>query len=617
MVNGVKIGSRRQLNPGDAIRLGETDLVVDLPPAPTPAPVPGALPVAEPMPPDPSLELAAALDSEGARLRTRVLGAPLTGSGELESLWTGIGLRDVEQSSLTMRLEYRSFADYWEPYLGGQGSIGPYVAGLGSKRRSVLEHHVRLAYLAGREDGPRSFAATAWVVVFVLAFGELGTSILVAPPGESTLPIRIYTIIANTPASQVAALALLQALVIFAGAVAVLGLVAALAFDVGMVMLERRTEQNAADAAALLKSIEQRAEAYRARKSALWVGSAADLEQARINEQARLVAIEVARGIGFPVREMSLRPAVDGYLSQLEAFIHAMKDRPDPDRMIGALFCISLVAYAIITRRKDVAITSVFAAGLLSILMTASYSLSDAGASSIELSSETTPAFYNPQNLLVLFAVVNGLLVVPAAIGFLYMKNSLLKIPLLASLLGSFSWLALSDISLLVADRWIILSGIFLAIFAGFGIIHVAKNLPPRFYATVAGSVLAAFAIIGIAYAIMPYDNPFVLYGATRADIQDFAPVTMQFNSLDIQDNDKMMSAIAWINQNTEQDAVIVGEKHWRGFMDVYLEDERKYRFSNNPQALAEALERRGQHAYLVRFDGSPTMFAVEDVAIR
>jgi iron(III) transport system permease protein len=52
------------------------------------------------------------------------------------------------------------------------------------------------------------------VIVFVLAFGELGVSILVAPPGEATLPIRIYTIIANTPPSHVATLALLQTAVI-------------------------------------------------------------------------------------------------------------------------------------------------------------------------------------------------------------------------------------------------------------------------------------------------------------------------------------------------------------------------------------------------------------------
>jgi iron(III) transport system permease protein len=53
-----------------------------------------------------------------------------------------------------------------------------------------------------------------WTIVFVLAFGELGVSILVAPPGEATLPIRIYTIIANAPSSHVALLALLQTAVI-------------------------------------------------------------------------------------------------------------------------------------------------------------------------------------------------------------------------------------------------------------------------------------------------------------------------------------------------------------------------------------------------------------------
>ena len=61
----------------------------------------------------------------------------------------------------------------------------------------------------------RLAVAASWVIVFVLAFGELGVSILVAPPGEATLPIRIYTIIANTPPSHVAALALLQTAVIF------------------------------------------------------------------------------------------------------------------------------------------------------------------------------------------------------------------------------------------------------------------------------------------------------------------------------------------------------------------------------------------------------------------
>jgi iron(III) transport system permease protein len=67
----------------------------------------------------------------------------------------------------------------------------------------ILAPQMRLAVVA------------SWAVVFILAFGELGASILVAPPGDATLPIRIYTLIANTPSSHVAALALLQSFVIF------------------------------------------------------------------------------------------------------------------------------------------------------------------------------------------------------------------------------------------------------------------------------------------------------------------------------------------------------------------------------------------------------------------
>ncbi len=66
----------------------------------------------------------------------------------------------------------------------------------------------------------------AWLIAFVLAFGDLGVSILVAPPGETTLPIRIYTIIANAPSSSVAVLALLQASIIL-GPLVVLGAILA------------------------------------------------------------------------------------------------------------------------------------------------------------------------------------------------------------------------------------------------------------------------------------------------------------------------------------------------------------------------------------------------------
>jgi iron(III) transport system permease protein len=67
--------------------------------------------------------------------------------------------------------------------------------------------------------------AATWVVAFIFALGELGSTILVAPPGESTLPVRIYTLIANAPSSEVAALALMQVCVTLAP-LALLGLIA-------------------------------------------------------------------------------------------------------------------------------------------------------------------------------------------------------------------------------------------------------------------------------------------------------------------------------------------------------------------------------------------------------
>jgi 4-amino-4-deoxy-L-arabinose transferase-like glycosyltransferase len=43
------------------------------------------------------------------------------------------------------------------------------------------------------------------------------------------------------------------------------------------------------------------------------------------------------------------------------------------DRMIGVLLCVSLAAYLIMTRRRDVALNVILAIGLFSALMVASY----------------------------------------------------------------------------------------------------------------------------------------------------------------------------------------------------------------------------------------------------
>jgi hypothetical protein len=289
------------------------------------------------------------------------------------------------------------------------------------------------------------------------------------------------------------------------------------------------------------------------------------------------------------------------------------------DRMIGALLCVSLAAHLIITRRKDVAlVVAILAISLFSILTVSSYQLGYPNTNIITgggTSEIKTPEFYSRENLLIFFLVVNCLVAAPATIGFLYMQNRLLKIPLIVSLAGSFSWLVFPENNLLASDRWIILAGIFLSIFGGYGSLRLVNKLKLNLSAIVACSIIVAFSGVGLAYALMPYDSPFILYGAVRNYITHFAPVTMQFNSLDVQDNNNLLLAIEQINKNTEHNAIVVGEPQWRGFMELYLRDDRIYHFSNDPLALVTLLEQQGHHVYLIKAEGNlQTSFRIENI---
>jgi SAM-dependent methyltransferase len=109
------------------------------------------------------LDTAAAIDPGGVRWRNEFLSTPGTRPGALAGLWRQAGLRNVEQATLTVRIEFQCFADMWEPTV--EASVfGAYVRGLPETARQLLRQKVEAAYLCGDEDGPRSFAATAWAV---------------------------------------------------------------------------------------------------------------------------------------------------------------------------------------------------------------------------------------------------------------------------------------------------------------------------------------------------------------------------------------------------------------------------------------------------------------------
>jgi SAM-dependent methyltransferase len=103
-------------------------------------------------------DIAAVLDPSFERPLFRPLSAP----DEMASLWRQLGLVDVEQTSLLIRMEFSSFEDYWLPFTTGEGPPGQFVANLSDAARAALMEHVRRAYLANRPEGPRSFACVSW-----------------------------------------------------------------------------------------------------------------------------------------------------------------------------------------------------------------------------------------------------------------------------------------------------------------------------------------------------------------------------------------------------------------------------------------------------------------------
>ena len=110
------------------------------------------------------LDAAAMLDPRGHATRARAYTRPLSRPGELAHAWRKAGLIDVVQDMRTIRMDFASFMDFWAPAEGSEGPVAEFVGSLEGAAKSKLRDAVRSSYLDGEADGPRSYAATAWVV---------------------------------------------------------------------------------------------------------------------------------------------------------------------------------------------------------------------------------------------------------------------------------------------------------------------------------------------------------------------------------------------------------------------------------------------------------------------
>jgi SAM-dependent methyltransferase len=88
---------------------------------------------------------------------------PICQPHALESLFREAGLADVVSDSIEIPTRFSTFAELWEPFLGGTGPAPSYVASLGGPQREALVKRLERA-LPREADGAISLVAGAWVV---------------------------------------------------------------------------------------------------------------------------------------------------------------------------------------------------------------------------------------------------------------------------------------------------------------------------------------------------------------------------------------------------------------------------------------------------------------------
>ena len=112
---------------------------------------------------------------------------------------------------------------------------------------------------------------------------------------------------------------------------------------------------------------------------------------------------------------------------------------------------------------------------------------------------------YSPLNLGILFIMINILSFPFFIYGLKNLCQLLLYIPLIIALLGSFTWIILPHSAILLPDRWIIISGIFMSIFSSYGLVKLFSNYVDKPNLKILLPILSFYIIIGLFYMVLPY----------------------------------------------------------------------------------------------------------------
>lgn len=107
-------------------------------------------------------DAAVRLDPGAEKLDEKAM--PLCRAGELSALWRLGGLEHVREQSIDVRMRFESFADYWDPFLLGQGPAGSYIRRLDREKLHGLRDEVKRRLSLRAENTPVVLPARVWAV---------------------------------------------------------------------------------------------------------------------------------------------------------------------------------------------------------------------------------------------------------------------------------------------------------------------------------------------------------------------------------------------------------------------------------------------------------------------
>jgi len=106
----------------------------------------------------------AVLEVDGKAALSHEKHMPLCRAGELSGLWKSTGLDNVNEQSLEIKMDFKSFQDYWEPFLLGQGPAGAYLKQVSHDNLIILREAVKRQLGIRDETAPFTLDGRVWAV---------------------------------------------------------------------------------------------------------------------------------------------------------------------------------------------------------------------------------------------------------------------------------------------------------------------------------------------------------------------------------------------------------------------------------------------------------------------